>query len=128
MALFGCGEEPLPTSYYSEMGLIQAEVFDVVCSECHNQLYPAGGLDLSNEEASYASLVGVSASNRVASDNGWLLVNPGVPELSFLMRKLRTPGVGEGGPMPPGDHELTDAFVEVIAAWIEGLDVAEVSL
>ena len=120
LTLGGCGpSEALVLT--PELETIQAHVFDAVCIECHHTGFAAGGLDLSNAASSLAGLAGVPATNPVAHENGWVRVEPGNPDLSFLMRKLRMPGVGEGAPMPPGEHELTDVYVELIADWIRNL-------
>ena len=124
---WSCGQ-PLADDLGSGLGVIQAEVLDVACVHCHNTEFSAGELDLSDETITYQALVGVTATNRVAHENGWLLVDPGSPSTSFLMRKLRMPGVGEGAPMPPGSHELTDRYVELVEDWIESLAVDEVAL
>jgi len=125
--LSGCEQQPAAAAS-AELVSIQAEVFDVVCVECHRAGFAAGELDLSDAATSAQSLTRVPATNRVAHENGWVRVEPGDPELSFLMRKLRSPGVGEGAAMPPGDHELTDAYVELIAEWIRQLGAQGASL
>jgi mono/diheme cytochrome c family protein len=118
--LSGCGQ-PLAPAPLPELVSIQAQVFDAACVECHRAGFASGELDLSDAATSAQSLIRVPATNRVAHENGWVLVEPGAPGLSFLMRKLRNPGVGEGAAMPPGTHELTDACVELIAEWIRQL-------
>jgi hypothetical protein len=116
--LLACGEEhrgPLKP----DLETIQTEIFDVACIECHNSSYAAGDLDLSSMQSSYAALVGKRTNNSVAFENGWMLVKPGNPDLSFLLRKIGLPGVGEGTPMPPGNQELTDEYADLISTWIE---------
>jgi hypothetical protein len=81
-------------------------------------------LDLSSAEASYESLVGadgagVAVMNAVAAENGWLRVRPGDPEGSFLYRKLKLPGAGEGAPMPVGDVMLSEPYMQALQGWIE---------
>ncbi|MDP7040028.1 MAG: hypothetical protein QGI45_12770 [Myxococcota bacterium] len=122
--LLACGEEhrgPLKPN----LETIQTEIFDVACVECHNSSYAAGNLDLSNMQSSYAGLVGKRTNNSVAFENGWMRVKPGKPNLSFLLRKIRLPGVGEGSPMPPGNEELTDECVDLISTWIEQMATQE---
>jgi hypothetical protein len=101
---------------------IQAHVFDKACalSGCHAAESAAGDLDLSSADASYAALVEVSVINNVAKENGWLRVKPEDAELSFLVRKIGVPGVGEGAPMPVGTEQLSAYYQELIEAWIDG--------
>lgn len=96
---------------------IQEHVFDKACVQCHNEQTSSGGLDLSSSQVSYDNLIGISAKNSVAGENGWVLVKVGEPDLSFLVRKL-SPGLGEGAPMPLGTQELTEFYVDLIKNWI----------
>ncbi len=100
--------------------LIQSQIFEPACSTsgCHDSETLAGNLDLSNADVSYASLVDIAAENGVAAENRWMRVKPGEPDLSFLIRKLVLPGIGEGAPMPVGEMELTDYYVSMISEWI----------
>lgn len=104
------------------LDVIQADVFDVACatSGCHDAATQAGQLDLSSADASYSALVMAPVMNEVASENGWVRVRPYEPELSFLVRKIQQPGIGEGAPMPMGKYELTDYYVDLVATWIAG--------
>ena len=98
---------------------IQEHIFDVACvTACHTSESPAGGLDLSSADASFLGLVSIPVVNSVASQNGWLLVKPGDPELSFLVRKIGLPGLGEGGPMP-FTMKISPFYQDLIMAWIE---------
>jgi hypothetical protein len=99
---------------------IQEHIFDKACTNlaCHSAENPTGGLNLSSTDASFVFLVDVPVANSVASQNGWLLVKPGDPELSFLVRKIRTPGLGEGGPMPAA-MQLTPFYQDLVSDWIE---------
>ena len=100
---------------------LQAHVFEPGCalSGCHDAQVRAGDLDLSSADASYDALVNVPADNEVAFENRWLRVKPGDPDRSFLVRKLSSPGVGEGYAMPIGDQELNGAWMELVRDWIE---------
>lgn len=100
---------------------IQEYVFTPGCavSGCHTAEIASGGLDLSSIEASYESLVGAPALNALAAENRWLLVKPNDSELSFLLRKLQQPGLGEGTPMPPGPMQLNAYYLELIESWID---------
>ena len=116
----GCGsaEQLAPTSE-----AVQELVFTPGCavSGCHDATSQVAGLDLSSVEASLASLVEVEPFNDIARENGWLLVEPGSAERSFLMRKLLEPGVGEGSAMPNASTRLHDVYLELVAQWIEEL-------
>jgi len=113
----GCIVEPVELAPTLEN--VQSEVFDVACASCHSGSSPAGNLDLSSAEASYNSLVTRPADNSVAYENGWSLVKAGEPDLSFLCRKIEYPGMGEGAPMPPGDEQLNDIYIDLVRRWIE---------
>lgn len=120
IALSGCSAGAVAPELAPTLEDIQLHVFDQACSPsgCHDATTAAGALDLSDADASFASLVSMPADNAVAAENGWLRVSPERPELSFLIRKLTLPGVGEGAPMPVGAFELTDYYLGLIDAWI----------
>ena len=111
------GEGP---DHEASFELIQSQIFDQACATagCHDSTTLAGSLNLSSADASYQSLVEVMADNSVAAENRWMRVKPGEPDLSFLIRKLELPGIGEGAPMPVGEMELTDYYVAMISEWI----------
>jgi hypothetical protein len=98
---------------------IQEYIFDEACSQrgCHAAGSPGGGLDLSTADASFAALVNGAVVNSVANQNGWVLVKPGDPELSFLVRKIGVPGLGEGAPMPY-EEKLHPFYIALIEDWI----------
>ena len=88
--------------------------FDRSCAlaGCHDAEARAGALDLSSAKASLASLVCVAAVQvklaRVVS---------GVPESSYVLRKLLgTPGI-QSAPMPPGNR-WADDDIRVVSDWI----------
>ena len=98
---------------------IQEHIFDKACSMrgCHGADGTGGGLNLSSADASYLALIDVPVVNSVASQNGWLLVKPGAPELSFLVRKIDLPGLGEGAPMP-FTTKLHPFYQDLVKDWI----------
>jgi hypothetical protein len=98
---------------------IQEHIFDKACSArgCHSAASPAGDLNLSSADASFLSLVDIPVKNSVANQNGWVRVKPGDPELSFLVRKIGTPGLGEGAPMP-FDAQLHPFYQDLVKDWI----------
>lgn len=98
---------------------LQEQIFDKACATagCHTAEDAAGGLNLSSVDASYQGLLEVPARNAVAAQSGWLLVTPGEPNLSFLIRKMELPGLGEGQAMPI-ETKLNAFYLDVIRQWI----------
>lgn len=98
---------------------IQEHIFDEACSMrgCHGSESPAGGLNLSSADASFVALIDVPVRNSVALQNGWVLVKPGDPDLSFLVRKIDLPGLGEGAPMP-FTQKLHPFYQDLVREWI----------
>jgi len=123
LALCGCaGDGPVASGSASgsTFARIQTEVFDVSCSSasCHSSVGQAGGLVL-QEGDSWQSLVGQAPSNSIAADHGWMRVNPGHPETSFLLNKLADNlAAGEGQSMPWGAAPLTPETVDIVRTWI----------
>lgn len=118
----GCEHaEPAPADMEPTLANVQTLVFDECCatSGCHDDGTQAGNLNLSSAELSYLALVEQPADNGVARENRWMLVKPGEPELSFLVRKIEQPGVGEGAPMPVGNKALNGPYLEMVRAWVE---------
>ncbi|HKV10242.1 MAG TPA: hypothetical protein VJ725_19020 [Thermoanaerobaculia bacterium] len=95
---------------------IQAEIFTPNCAKagCHDAASASSGLVLAAGQ-SYGNLVG-----RPATQNGGLArVEPGNPEASYLLRKLRGDPSITGGRMPlDGPPYLTTEQIEGIAAWV----------
>lgn len=91
---------------------IQALVFDELCITCHIGATAPLGLRLDSAN-SYALLVGVASAQ--ASDT--LLVDPGNPDASYLIRKLEGTA-GTGGQMPLGGTPLPQADIAMIRQWI----------
>ena len=126
VALLVAGCEPFPDAANGTqrdiaptLANIQTHVFAAACTEgCHNPDQFAGELDLSSIDASYEFLVEIQATNAVAAERRWLRVKPGDPELSFLVRKMEAPGIGEGAAMPLGDQQVTPFYSDLIYEWI----------
>jgi hypothetical protein len=85
---------------------------------CHDHETASGGLSLESAEDAFLALLSETPSNRIAAENGWLLVRPGDPTRSFLIRKLEGPGIGEGMAMPSPAQQLDPAWLELIKRWI----------
>ena len=100
---------------------IQAGVFTPSCATAGCHTGPAGaglpaGLDLSNADASFASLVDV-VSLRAAPT---LRVEPLDADASFLIHKLEgTQQANQGGQMPANAAPLDAATIATIRTWID---------
>lgn len=104
---------PPGASFGPNFSEIQAAVFTPSCASanCHGGTDPAG-LNL-QEANSYAMLVGIASSQQA----GLQRVNPGNPDISYLVQKLENaPGI-TGGVMPPG-APLPQVDIDVIRQWI----------
>jgi hypothetical protein len=96
-----------------------------VFDSCHGGLVPKEGLDLSTPDSAYSHLVGVASRQRPELQ----LVEPGHPERSYLVNKLRgvdlaaTDSAGlrpaERMPQPP-NTPLCEEKIRVIEEWIRG--------
>lgn len=123
LAAVGCGSVKSPTEPQpSEVqGLafsftrIQTEVFTPTCAVagCHAASTGEAGLVL-EAGRSYGELVGRASTQNAALDR----VQPGDPERSYLIRKLRGDSSITGERMPFGGPPLTAAQIDGIAAWI----------
>ena len=91
---------------------VQANVFDMSCmgSSCHSGANPAEGLNLEAAN-SYAMLYQIPSTQ----DAGVQRVNPGNPDLSYLIQKLEN--IGGVGLMPPGTP-ISQPFIDSGRQWI----------
>ena len=85
---------------------IQAVVFtpDCATSGCHDNTTQAASLSLADANTSYAELVG-EFSNQTGQENV-LLVAPGDPDASYLIRKMENAAGITGNRMPPPGRTL----------------------
>lgn len=115
-----CGGSDAPATLEPTLENIQQYVLTPACasSGCHDAVDQAGELDLSEAQVSYDAMVNVPSRNPVAKASGWIMVIPGDPTRSFLMRKMVSPGLGEGDPMPSAAQELHPYYIELIETWI----------
>lgn len=126
--LLGCPSGPavgqaVPGGGLGETGedfsALTASIFVPRCatSACHSGSPPANGVPVSlDAEVAWAQLVGVPAIGAP----GIAVVEPGDPEASYLVHKLRGTGSQVGGTdalMPP-DGQLDEAEILAIEAWI----------
>ena len=123
LLLAACGDVKSPTEPLEDpdgqaftFAQVQAQVFTPTCAKagCHAASAAAGGLVL-EAGRSYGEIV-----NRPAVGNASLdLIEPGNPERSYLIKKLRGDPDITGGRMPldnPGS--LTQEQMDGIAGWV----------
>ncbi|MDB4656135.1 hypothetical protein OAE48_04720, partial [Flavobacteriales bacterium] len=96
------------------------------CIGCHGGGSPQGNLDLSGSSSDvFSALVNQAPTNPAALAKGNMLVDPGYPERSFLLRKCANEdwdswfeydlAPTEGNAMPPSPQpSLADADIEMI--------------
>ena len=114
---------PTPTfSVDATLPQIQATIFSPTCLDlgCHNAADAQGGLVL-EVGRSFGDLVGAPPANAVARTAGFLRVDPGHPENSFLITKLTLPtfvDVNFGSRMPLAKPMLDPQQIERLRAWI----------
>ena len=116
---------------------VYATIIGVRCIGCHR---PGGGgvtvgmLDMSTPAAAFANLVGVNAQGIGAGSSGItcaslmpaaLRVSPGASADSLIFNKVNSkrqgvnPRCGSAMPLPAAAAPLTQAEVDLIAAWID---------
>jgi cysteine-rich repeat protein len=94
---------------------IQANVFGVICNECHFPGGP-GPMPLDTEEAAFQNLVDVLSVERPPLDR----VEPGDPENSYLVHKIEGRSTIAGSRMPPPPRPmLSTEQIDAIIEWIE---------
>jgi hypothetical protein len=123
LAFAGCGKpKPLPTEpdgggpppADATFTRVQAEVFSVNCalSGCHAGTAPTGGMDLSAGVA-YGNIVGVASTERGDLHR----IEPGDPDRSYLVKKIRGDADIVGSPMPL-IGSLTSAQRQLVIDWV----------
>lgn len=110
------GEAPPDTTSSPAPTLAQLsrEIFTPNCafSGCHSGAGAAAGMSLAADRIA-GQLIGV-----VSPTSGMKRVDPGNPEGSYLLKKLRGDAGISGAQMPLGDAPLSAAQLELIRAWI----------
>ncbi len=108
-----------PCKVKPTLASLEKEYFAASCAfgSCHSAAKHAGELVL-EEGKSYAQLIGVQALHPGAS--GFVRVEPGKPDDSFLYLKVTHPQPGQGKLMPVGASEPVDADggIAALKAWI----------
>ena len=105
------GGQPDPSATFTR---VQGEVFSPSCalSGCHAGSAPQAGMDLS-PGASYGSVVGVVSVQR----SDLARVQPGDPERSYLVKKLRGDPDISGSPMPLSGS-VSDEARRLVVDWV----------
>jgi hypothetical protein len=103
----------LPVAFDPTFTNIQLHVFSAICVECHTAASAPLGLKLDPENA-YSNLVNVPSQEQ----SNQLRVNPGNPDLSYIIRKLEGgPGI-IGSQMPLARMPLDQNTINAIRVWI----------
>ena len=108
-----------PVTLGPTLDQIQAVIFTPSCATagCHNGTTMAAGLSLADADTSYGELVG-EFSNQAGQMNV-LLVAPGDPDASYLIRKMENAAGITGNVMPPpGRTPIPQADIDQIRLWI----------
>ena len=106
------GVPPVTPPGASEFQQIQDTIFTPICTNCHVGATAPQGLRL-DAANSYAVLVNV-ASSEVP---GTLRVNPGNPDLSYIVQKLEG-NQAVGARMPFGGPYLSQTQIDLVRTWI----------
>jgi len=126
LAALGCAKDSQPTApplpgrttgeEISFAADIAGPIFASQCalSGCHNAGTVQAGLELTPVVA-YGNIVNVAA----VEEPGLLRVSPGDPENSYLYRKVRLQGPGNGTERMPFGGQLTPDEIAAIRSWIE---------
>jgi hypothetical protein len=113
-ALIGCR-----TALPATLDEIQRTIFTPRCAipTCHDSQSHTGNLMLTADQA-FDQLVGVPPDTPLARNHGFVRVDPGNPDNSFLLVKLNGPPPGEGNRMPLTGALLTTDQIDLIRNWI----------
>jgi hypothetical protein len=109
----GCGgEENRPAKWsYISPAIIQP---NCATSSCHNKAVAVAGLDLSEVDDGYKSLMSQKIIRPMNMEKPRPLVTPGNPVQSRLMNML----LGVGANLMPPDRPLSGADIELVQEWI----------
>ena len=105
---------PPGASFGPNFSEIQTGLFNPSCATvgCHSGANPDAGLNLEAGQ-SYTMLVGIASSQQP----GVQRVNPGNPDLSYLIQKLEGAAGITNGQMPPSGA-IPQADIDVVRQWI----------
>ena len=123
LAAAGCGtvktptELPVPTQGGAAFTLsrIQAEIFTPSCAKsgCHSAASGEGEMVLEAGQ-SYGEIVGRASTQKPSLYR----IEPGDPQRSYLLKKLRGDADISGDRMPLTGRPLTAEQIEGIASWV----------
>jgi mono/diheme cytochrome c family protein len=119
--LTGCSGGGAPAEDLSAEDLRDAvaATFESRCIGCHGTEAPSSGLSLTEDRMEDSLINSWSYVNE-----GFVLVKPGEPEESFLIKILRGDHEAGGLHMPPNGI-MGDAEIDLIYRWVESLGADE---
>jgi hypothetical protein len=97
----------------ADLQSIEENVFTPICSKCHIGASAPEGLELDAAHA-YDDLVGVPSVEEPNLER----VNPGNPDLSYMVLKIEGAAGIEGAQMPFGETPLPQTTIDAIRQWI----------
>jgi hypothetical protein len=108
---------PTPPPAGVTLSQLQSTIFTPICSGCHNGTGTAlpGSMNLSDEAATFAALVGVASSQQSAL----LRVAPNDAANSYLIHKIEGAATISGSRMPLGGPFLDAATIDQVRQWID---------
>jgi len=110
----GTGTSQMTVAFAPSYRNIQKYVLDSACLDCHVGASASLGLTL-DETRSYKALVG----RRSSQSPQYLLVDPGKPDTSYLIRKLEGAQEVVGAQMPLNRPRLPQSIINSIRLWIQ---------
>ena len=117
----GCNAEVPYTPPDSSFGLLYSEVFASSCalSGCHDGKNGSPAPSLKGA-STYEQIISGEVSNSLASTAGLLLIEPGVPDSSFIYQKVifDSSSFAFGSSMPAGGLILTADQIKFMRDWI----------
>ena len=111
-----CAVGDSSTEPSTSLSSIQGSIFSPTCAVagCHSSGSASGGLVLASGQA-FSNLVNVPSTGVPSLDR----VEPGDPERSYLIKKLRGDADISGSRMPQGGPPLSSNQIDSIIQWIE---------
>jgi mono/diheme cytochrome c family protein len=113
------GQAPAPAPSMSggaltpDLASIQRNVFTPMCASCHGAAIANQGMRL-DEGNSFSSIVNADSQEIPALKR----IEPGDPDNSYLIQKLRGGSTIAGARMPLGGPFLSQAAIDTIAQWV----------
>ncbi|MBW2579668.1 MAG: hypothetical protein JRD00_01715 [Deltaproteobacteria bacterium] len=100
----------------STLSSIQENIFSPICAQpgCHRGPTAPEGLGLDSASESFDNLVSVPSRQQPVL----FLVDPGIPDDSYMVWKIEGRAAIDGGQMPLNQPPLFDDEIEAIRQWI----------